>query len=177
MFDLPGTPPFPVFGLDSSFDGYRWLVLWNDRTHLHVVTLGHGAVKLKQYVDVTTVLKAPRRRLDADATVGPSGYEGALWGALAKLNDDSQWVTEQRNSADWADADPTGPPVDHGPGWVSAAVQVEGQERQGVTRSQEGRTAWLVDLAMVAIEVTGPSRLLPERLSLVDVSSNLDRYA
>jgi hypothetical protein len=34
MFSLPERPDFPVFGLDSSFDGYRWLVVWNDRDQL-----------------------------------------------------------------------------------------------------------------------------------------------
>lgn len=181
MFDLPSVPPFPLYGLDRRFDGYRWLIIWNDRKRLHTVTLGHGPGKAKQFVAVTTVLKMPAQHFSDPENplvgIGPSGYEGALWAALDGLTDDSRWMTDHANLADWADADPTGPPVSHGPGWVTADVDVDVRCQAAMSFTHDDRIAWLVDLPAVAVSVVGPVQLVHERLSLVDVSEHLGEYA
>ncbi len=183
MFDLPGVPPFPVFGLGPQFTGYRWLVMWNDRTELYTVSLGHDHPKQGSWVTVSTVLKSPKRVVDGFGPRGPTGYDTALFGALLDLgahtlpsSEAGRWSTDQYNQADWGSVDAQHRPPDLGGGWVDGTTVVDGQTRESSTRHLHQRWVTLIDLPTVAISITGPSALADLATSIVDMRESLDAY-
>lgn len=86
---LPHQPDFPVYGLDSSFHGRRWLDMWNqlggNRSAMPLanVNLGHGDPDHHGPVLVTiTDAKLPQHQTDQGLRVGPTGVTDAALGAL-----------------------------------------------------------------------------------------------
>jgi len=194
MFDLPGTPSFPVYGLDDGFAGYRWLVIWNDAQLLYMVSLGHGHPEPVQrgdhqersdWLTVSTYLKTPRREVNdgPPVAVGPTGYQDALFGGLVELAErvppnarrGPEWVSEQINRVDRGGADERDAPAHHGPGWVDAVTVVGGQRCASVSLRLDGWWTTLVDLPSVAITITGPDSM-SDLVSVVDVRTRLTEY-
>jgi hypothetical protein len=195
MFDLPGLPPFPVYGLDSRYDGYRWLVTWNDREILYTVSLGHGhprndrardTMRRADWLTVSTYLKTSLREINDGVLIakGPTGYEDAMVGALLGIGervfndraDAANWVTDEINLAEWRSADQRDSPERHGPEWVVDTTDVDGRRYASSSRRLNGWWATLVDLPTVAVAITGPDRMSKLGASIVDVRDRLADY-
>jgi hypothetical protein len=195
MFDLPEVPPFPVYGLHSRFDGYRWLVTWNDHEVLYTVSLGHGhpgdartdgPTRRADWLTVSTYLKTAIREINQGALIakGPTGYEDAMFGALQAIGervfssgaDAANWLTDEVNLVEWGSADPRDAPESHGSEWAAATTDVDGRRHASFSRRLNGWWATLVDLPTVAVAITGPDSMSEFGTSIVDVRDRLADY-
>lgn len=195
MFDLPSVPRFPVYGLDPRFDGYRWLVTWNERDFLYTVSLGHGqpgggrddgTMRRAGWLTVSTYLKTPLRQINDGALIakGPTGYADAMFGALHGIGeavfprgaDAANWVADEINLVDWGSADQRDAPKSHGPKWDVDTTEVDARLHPSFSRRLNGWWATLVDLATVAVAITGPDSSSDVGASIVDVRDRLADY-
>lgn len=194
-FDLPAFPPFPVYGLDRPFDGYRWLVTWNDHEVLYTVSLGHGhprearadgTMRRADWLTVSTYLKTAVREINDGVLIakGPTGYEdamvGALWGIGERVfssgADAGKWVADEANLVEWGSADQRDAPQSHGPEWVVETMEVDGRRHASFSRRLSGWWATLVDLPTVAVAITGPDSMSSFGTSIVVVRDRLADY-
>ena len=173
MFDLPETPSFPVYGLGDQFDGYRWLVVWNDRARLWTVTLGHGQPTANEVVFVSTFLKTPGL-----PTGGPTGYEDALAHAIHSLGNERgpRWAANQLNAVAWHGDDTSRAPRSLGPEWTSNEVIVDSAPVAAACLRAGHQFAMLIDLTLVVVAVTGPNDLMVIASSLNDMATRLSDY-
>lgn len=181
MFPLPEKPPFPVFGLGSQFEGFRWLIIWNDRQNLYTVTLGHGHPESGSWVSVSTVWKTPRRQISDVFATGPAGFNHAFVEAVMRLGEigladdrhgqiallESELKHAEVSAADAGTL---------GPQWTVDECAVDDHVRQAMTRGLNGAWATLIDMSTVSIAISGPDSMRALASPIVDVSGSLDAY-
>lgn len=170
---LPHRPDFPVYGLDSSFHGRRWLDVWNQlggndsATPLANVNLGHGAPYHHGPVLVTiTEAKLSQRRTGRSLWIGPTGVTDAALGALLGMvhvafpADDA----EVRPAAFWEEVNRLGELSNQldGPEWSDATAVVDGSSVTFRLRVRNGAWAAAADLGHVAVGAYGRGLQLTE---------------
>lgn len=179
MYPLPGKPSFPVFGLGPQFDGFRWLIIWNDRQTLYTVTLGHGHPDSGSWIAVSTYLKTPKRQLSEDVATGPTGLNDAFFDAVTRLGEIGLADDERAKNA-LLESELAYPDLDEtatlGPEWSAQESVVDEETRQSKTRRVGGAWATLIDLPTVAIAVTGPDSMAATAWPITNVSASLDHY-
>jgi hypothetical protein len=167
---LPEVIPFPVYGLADGFSGLRWMVLWNDPSHLSTVSLGHGHPDDGVWTVVTTVSElVAAEPADEDETAPPLITEAAMAAALSRPN---SWDEIE----DFARVDVSASGTVTLVGWDQARVTVGGETRDAWVRRWDNCSAIVLDLPPVAVAIvrhgtpTGPSP------ALADVTHRLADY-
>jgi hypothetical protein len=104
MRPLPIPPAFPVYGLPDSFDGFRWLALWQREPSLREgeisdVMLGHGHPDQGHCLRVTTVLKAHERNVGDHGSIGAIGIEYTAQNAVIGMVEATEPFDPSRSSS------------------------------------------------------------------------------
>ena len=182
MYSLPAVPGFPVYGLPPAFTGMRWLVVWQNRSQLYEVTLGHGeppsppSPQVSSWIGVTTCLKAKRVPSAPGVFAGPVGLEEAAIHALMRMADLTWPGGHEAQSAEIANVDAGADKIAPFAGWTDGTVRVDGVECEARRRDTERAWAVVVDLPRVAVGMSGPRASDAFTAELVDVTQRLDDY-
>ncbi|MGN6521659.1 MAG: hypothetical protein ACTHMZ_00375 [Actinomycetes bacterium] len=187
---MPTTPDFPVYGLDASWTGERWLEQWDWVTGsegtpidnlLWKVSLRHGPVEggpgedgpvdRRPTVVVTTVPKQPRIQISPRSWTAPAGLNDAAGSAFLGLISRRAptgasrvaWLREQLDG--WLR--PGLPLQDE---WVPTTVAVDGVQRPFLLLVRDSCWAAVGETGDVAVGLWGDQVELAD-LGLVPVDA------
>jgi hypothetical protein len=176
--NLPSPPAFPVYGVDQIAE--KWLASWSSTSLLWQVTLGFGFPDGRQWTSVATILKIPETSLDSTSAIGPIGIGDAVVDANRRLMDMPHVVSSKKSGistpavAPWSDLSE----LDAFPlsSWDVTSFMVDGQAVPAYERVTSEGWGVVVDLANVAVSVSGSLSIGRDTLTLSRVNAQLDDF-